>query len=191
MQTEQTLTEQAKQQYVDDVFARADGLTKELIGDAKACPCTKSDILARCDARDIDGFLRIQKLFTVVADNIVERTDGDQFDLAALGYCIATITHAKAELARRAEDVLGISRLRVTNSSMVESIGYNPVTRTLAVEYKSTLGTVYAYKDVPPLLAKDALDTVENEELSLGKFIIKNIKPNYTVEKFATPKEAE
>lgn len=57
-------------------------------------------------------------------------------------------------------------------SSQVESIGYDPMTRTLAINYKS--GSLYHYHEVPTVVFTD----MQKAE-SVGKFIHANIKLKY------------
>lgn len=60
------------------------------------------------------------------------------------------------------------------NSSNIHSIGYDPDTSTLAVEFSSK--KVYLYRNVP----QDLADTL-NEAESVGKWFYNNIKnlPEY------------
>lgn len=63
-------------------------------------------------------------------------------------------------------------------SSQVESYGYNPLTKTLAVKFSS--GGLYHYHDVPQETA-DAMDKAE----SVGSFLGKSVKGKFEFKKQA------
>jgi len=58
-------------------------------------------------------------------------------------------------------------------SSNVASVGYDPETQQLRVEYKS--GGVYNYEGVPPNYHQELL-----EAESVGKFLTSHVKTNFT-----------
>ncbi|NIM13455.1 MAG: KTSC domain-containing protein [Candidatus Aminicenantes bacterium] len=64
-----------------------------------------------------------------------------------------------------------MNRIHVTPSNVV-SVGYDPGTQTLEVEFKN--GYVYQYFDVPETI----YDSMLNAE-SAGEFLINNIKGVY------------
>jgi lysyl-tRNA synthetase class 2 len=64
-------------------------------------------------------------------------------------------------------------------SSAVESVGYDAVTRTLEVEYAG--GAVYRYVGVPPR-AYDLLLRAD----SIGAYVNRRIKPYYRFRRVAT-----
>lgn len=63
-----------------------------------------------------------------------------------------------------------IERTEVT-SSLIKAIGYEPGTRTLAIEFKS--GSVYHYANVPP----ETYSGLRSSK-SLGAYFVTHIKPN-------------
>ncbi|GJQ22146.1 MAG: hypothetical protein HBSIN02_25010 [Bacteroidia bacterium] len=64
-----------------------------------------------------------------------------------------------------------LNRIPVT-SSTVASVGYDPATLTLEVEF--TNGTIYQYFDVPEMEYQNLVGAE-----SVGKHLNNNIKPNY------------
>lgn len=70
-------------------------------------------------------------------------------------------------------------RRRSVESSAVESVGYDPCTRTLEIEYAG--GCVYRYLSVPPR-AYELLLRVDSH----GAFVNRRIKPYYRCLRVAT-----
>ena len=62
--------------------------------------------------------------------------------------------------------------MQPVNSSMIASIGYDPETKVLSVEF--TKGGTYEYAEVPP----EEHEAFMNAE-SVGKYFLVHIKPNY------------
>lgn len=67
---------------------------------------------------------------------------------------------------------MGISRHRVESSS-IASIGYEPDSETLEVQFRS--GAIYQYRDVPPAAYED-FTTAE----SLGRYFNDKIRPYFS-----------
>ncbi|MCW5516930.1 KTSC domain-containing protein [Muriicola sp. Z0-33] len=68
-----------------------------------------------------------------------------------------------------------MERTPVSSSNLV-SVGYNPETNTLEVEFKG--GTVYQYFDVPLAIYEELINAG-----SLGVYFAANIRENYDFEK--------
>jgi hypothetical protein len=66
-------------------------------------------------------------------------------------------------------------RVPVGRSSALRSVGYDPETLDLEVEFES--GAVYRYLDVPPEVVEGFIDAP-----SKGAFLTEHIKPHYDVE---------
>lgn len=76
-------------------------------------------------------------------------------------------------------------QLHPVQSSQVKAIGYDPATKTLAVQFTRGAGAVYHYQGVEPETHQAFIDAE-----SIGNFFGRHIKP-LAFEKFAPPKEAE
>lgn len=68
--------------------------------------------------------------------------------------------------------------MQPVSSSNVESVGYSPDSRELFVKFKNN--STYKYLDVP-----ESVYTSMITDGSVGGYLAKNIKPNYTVERVA------
>jgi hypothetical protein len=64
---------------------------------------------------------------------------------------------------------------QIVDSSSLRSIGYDRLTRTLEIEFRS--GAVYAYADVPLLLWNEL-----REAASKGKFFQEHIRDHFAFE---------
>lgn len=62
------------------------------------------------------------------------------------------------------------------SSTSLKSVGYDPQTQTLELEFAS--GSVYQYANVPPEVHQALL-----EAESLGRYFIDNIEKNYTYQR--------
>lgn len=67
----------------------------------------------------------------------------------------------------------GIERQNV-ESSNIESVGHDPDTNILQVEFKS--GVIWQYNEVPESVFADMMRVAESGE-SVGRFFRKNVKP--------------
>lgn len=66
-----------------------------------------------------------------------------------------------------------MKRNPISNSSQIKSIGYDPTTKTLEVEFKSN-GALYQYHDVPQSAYQEF-----SKAGSLGQHFNQKIKGNY------------
>jgi hypothetical protein len=57
-------------------------------------------------------------------------------------------------------------------SSSIRSIGYDPATRTLEIEFHD--GTVYQYLNIPPVVHRDLLNAA-----SIGQYFAYFVKTSY------------
>lgn len=63
-------------------------------------------------------------------------------------------------------------------SSLIESVGYEGEAQRLYVKFHSGAGPTYSYEGVPRELYDDLMNAA-----SVGRFFLKQIKPNFTGEK--------
>jgi hypothetical protein len=68
--------------------------------------------------------------------------------------------------------------LLITDSSNIYAVGYDGLSATLEVIFKSDLGIIYRYLNVP---FQDACEFMNAD--SIGQYLAKNIKPRYQFEK--------
>lgn len=76
-----------------------------------------------------------------------------------------------------------IQRTATPESSQIDSFGYDPTSQRLAVKFKSTSGTVYEYRNVPPDVAA-AMAASDSK----GSFVYRQIKGKYDFDRM--PEEA-
>lgn len=76
-----------------------------------------------------------------------------------------------------AKDSKNVETLSVTNSSVIDEVGYDSVSQDLFVRFKG--GKVYMYLDVPPDIFGKFKTLVQNQE-SVGKFFSKNVRGKFS-----------
>lgn len=74
--------------------------------------------------------------------------------------------------------------LNPVKSSNIAATGYDPETKTLAVQFRSGKGATYHYADVPEQVYKEMCDAQ-----SVGSYLNKNVVGKYVHTKIDPPQE--